>query len=94
MSAEEKRRAQGGPPDEPTGAPPGRDPEFELHEEIGEEAKRLVTEPGDEARRLGRELATGKSEATPFLAISVVGMWIGLVVAIVIALVVVAIYLA
>ena len=76
------------------GAPPGRDPEFELHEEVGEEAKRLVTQPRDEARRLGQELATGKSEATPFLALSVVGVWVGLVVAIVVAIVVVAIYLA
>src|SRR5918996_2905478 len=96
VSGEEKPRAEAGPPersDEPMGAPPGRDPEFELHEEVGEEAKRLVTEPGNEARRLGKELTAGKSEATPFLALSVVGVWVAVVVAIVIALVVLAIYL-
>ena len=76
------------------GAPPGRDPEFELHDEMGEEAKRLVTQPRDEAGRLGKELTAGKSEATPFLALSVVGVWVAVVVAIVIALVVLAIYLA
>jgi hypothetical protein len=80
--------------DDSRGAPPGRDPEFELHEEIGEHAKRLATQPGDETRQLGEKLTSGRSDATPFLAMSVVGIWIAIAVAIVLALVVVAIYLA
>jgi hypothetical protein len=80
--------------DEPMGAPPGRDPDYELHEEVGEEAKRLVTQPRDEAERLGKKLATGRSEATPFLALSAVGIAVAVLVVAVIALVVIAIYLA
>jgi hypothetical protein len=76
------------------GAPPGSDPEFELHEEIGEHAKRLATEPGDETRQLGDKLTSGRSEATPFLAMSVVGVWVAVAFAIVLALVVLAIYLS
>ena len=76
------------------GAPPGRDPEFELHEEIGDEARRLVAHPRDETRRLSQELAKGESAATPLLALSVVGVWVAVVIAIVVALVVLAIYLA
>ena len=76
------------------GAPPGRDPDYELHGEIGEEAKRFVTHPGDETRRLGEELSKGESEATPLLAISVVGIGVAVVIAVVAALVVLAIYLS
>jgi hypothetical protein len=97
VSDEQKPRPPlGGPEasDTPMGAPPGRDPDYELHEEIGDEAKRLVTHPRDESRRLSQELAKGESEATPLLAISVVGVWVAVVIAIVVALVVVAIYLA
>jgi hypothetical protein len=76
------------------GAPPGRDPELRLHDALGEEAKRAVTDPVDEAERLGKELGTGRSEATPLIAMSVVGIGLAVVVAVVIALVVVAIYLS
>lgn len=76
------------------GAPPGSDPDYTLHGEIGEEAKRLVTHPGDETRRLGGELSKGESEATPLLAISVVGIGVAVVIAVVAALVVLAIYLS
>jgi hypothetical protein len=76
------------------GAPPGQDPEFELHEEIGEHAKRLATQPGEETHELGEKLTSGRSEATPFLAMSVVGIWVAIAFAIVLALVVLAIYLA
>ena len=98
MTEGHERRAQAGRPEppggSPKGAPPGRDPEFELHEEVGEEAKRLVTEPRDEAERLGKELAAGRSEATPLMALSAVGIGVAVLVAVVIALVVIAIYLA
>jgi hypothetical protein len=80
--------------DAPMGAPPGSDPDYTLHGEIGEEAKRLVTHPGDETRRLGEELSKGESEATPLLAISVVGIGVAVVIAVVVALVVLAIYLS
>ena len=76
------------------GAPPGSDPDYTLHGEIGEEAKRLVTHPGDETRRLGGELSKGESEATPLLAISVVGIGVAVVIAVVVALVVLGIYLS
>ena len=74
------------------GAPPGRDPELRLHDAVGEEAKRAVTDPVDEAERLGKELSTGRSEATPLIAMSAVGIGLAVVVAVVIALVVLAIY--
>ena len=76
------------------GAPPGRDPELRLHDALGDEAKRAVTDPGDEAERLGRELSAGRSEATPLIAMSVVGVGVGVLVAVVIALAVLAIYLS
>lgn len=77
-----------------TGAPPGRDPDFRLHAELGEEAKRLATHPREEAHRLSDELRAGEVETTPLIALSVVGIGVSLVIAIVIALVVLAIYLA
>ena len=83
-----------GSSEEGAGAPPGRDPELRLHDAVGEEAKRAVTDPGDEAQRLGEELGAGRSEATPLIALSAVGLGLSLLVAIVIALVVVAIYLS
>jgi hypothetical protein len=78
----------------PAGAPPGRDPELRLHDALGDEAKRVVTDPRDEAERLGKELGAGRSEATPLIAMSVVGVGVGVVVAVVIALAVLAIYLS
>ena len=65
-----------------------------MHDAVGEEAKRAVTDPLDEAERLGKELSTGRSEATPLIAMSVVGVGVGVVVAVVIALAVLAIYLS
>jgi hypothetical protein len=98
MSDEQSRgrpAAPSGAPDETaTGAPPGRDPELRLHDALGEEAKRAVTHPRDEAERLGKELSAGRSEATPLIAMSVVGIGVTVVVAVVTALVVVAIYLS
>jgi hypothetical protein len=96
--ADEEQRRDMGPErqasdDAVMGAPPGRDPDFQLHGELAEEAKRLATHPRDEAHRLGEELAAGEAEATPLIAISVVGIGAALVVAIVLALVFVAIYL-
>ena len=84
----------GAPNEAAAGAPLGRDPELRLHDALGEEAKRAVTDPVDEVERLGKELSTGRSEATPLIAMSVVAIGVGVVVAIVIALVVVAIYLS
>ena len=80
--------------EEAVGAPPGRDPEFRLHDALGDEAKRVVTDPRDEAERLGKELGTGRSEATPLIAMSVVGVGVAVAVALVIALAVLAIYLS
>ena len=80
--------------DAPAGAPPGRDPELRLHDALGEEAKRAVTHPREEAERLRKELSTGRSEATPLIAMSVVGIGVTVVVAVVTALVVLAIYLS
>ena len=82
------------PGESAAGAPPGREPELRLHDALGEEAKRAVSDPRDEAHRLGAKLSAGRSEATPLIALSVVGLWVGVAVAIVIALVVVAIYLS
>jgi hypothetical protein len=76
------------------GAPPGRDPDFQLHGELAEEAKRLATHPREEAHRLSEELTAGEAETTPLIALSVVGIGAALVVAIVLALVFVAIYLS
>ena len=75
------------------GAPPGRDPDFELHDELGEEAKRLATHPRGEAEQLSAELAEGKSEATPLIALSVIGIGLTVFVGLVIALVFVVVYL-
>ena len=98
MTHESQRRPPASGPelsdDDSRGAPPGRDPEFELHEEIGEHGKRLATQPGEETHELGEKLTSGRSEATPFLAMSFVGIWIAVAFAIVLALVVLAIYLS
>lgn len=97
VADEQQRRDVAAEPETPDdgvmGAPPGRDPGFQLHGELGEEAKRLATHPLDEAHRLSEELKTGEAETTPLIAISAVGIGVSLVVAIVIGLVVVAIYL-
>lgn len=75
------------------GAPRGGDPEFHLHSELGEEAKRLATHPREEAHRLSEELKSGEVETTPLIALTGIGIWLGLFVAIVIALVFVVAYL-
>jgi hypothetical protein len=69
------------------GASPGGDPDYHLHSELGEEAKRLAAHPREEVHRLGDELREGESEATPLLAMSGVAIWVGLLVAGVIVLV-------
>jgi hypothetical protein len=80
--------------DEPVeGAPRGGDPEFHLHSELGEEAKRLATHPREEAHRLSEELKAGEVETTPLIALSGLGIWLGLFIALVIALVFVVAYL-
>jgi hypothetical protein len=96
--AEDRERPNAAPdgenPDEGVmGAPPGRDPNFQLHTEIGEEVERLVTGPREEIRRLGGELSEGEAETTPLIALSVVGIGASLIVVVVIGLVVLAIYL-
>jgi hypothetical protein len=75
--------------DEPSseGAPPGGDPDYHLHSEIGEEAKRLVTHPREEAHRLAEELQEGETETTPFLLIGGVALAVSLIVVVVIVLV-------
>jgi hypothetical protein len=75
------------------GAPPGGELEVHLHSELGEEAKRLVTHPREEAHRLSEELKAGEVETTPLIAITGLGIWLGLFIAIVIALVFVVAYL-
>ena len=86
---------QGKDPDEAVmGAPPGRDPNFQLHSEIAEEVGRLAASPREEVRRLSSELSEGEAETTPLIAVSFVGIGVSLIVAIVIGLVVLAVYLA
>lgn len=68
------------------GAPRG-DPDYHLHTELGEEAKRLATHPREEAHRLAEELREGETETTPLIAISGLALWLGVLVAVVIALV-------
>jgi hypothetical protein len=75
------------------GALRGDDPEFHLHSELGEEAKRLATHPREEAHRLSEELKAGEVETTPLIALSGLSIWLGLFIAIVIALVFVVAYL-
>jgi hypothetical protein len=75
------------------GALRGGDPEFHLHSELGEEAKRLATHPRQEAHRLSEELKAGEVETTPLIALSGIGIWLGVFIAIVIALVFVVAYL-
>jgi hypothetical protein len=80
--------------DEPVeGAPSGDDPEFHLHSELGEEAKRLTTHPRQEAHRLSEELKAGEVETTPLIALSGIGIWLLIFIALVIALVFVVAYL-
>ena len=87
--ADERER----PDEHVEGAPRGSDPEVHLHSELGEEAKRLATHPREEAHRLGKELKAGEVETTPLIALSGIGIWLGLFIAIVIALVFVVAYL-
>ncbi len=68
-------------------APAGGDPDYHLHSELGEEAKRLVTHPREEAHRLAEELQEGETETTPFLLMGWIAVAIGLLVAVVIVLV-------
>jgi hypothetical protein len=70
------------------GAPAGGDPDYHLHSEIGEEAKRLATHPREEAHRLAEELREGESETTPFLLMG----WIAVAVAVVVAVVIVLVF--
>jgi hypothetical protein len=70
------------------GAPPGGDPDYHLHSEIGEEAKRLATHPREEAHRLAEELREGETETTPFLLMG----WIAVAVAVVVAVVIVLVF--
>jgi hypothetical protein len=79
--------------DEPVeAAPHAGDPDFHLHSELGEEAKRLATHPREEAHRLSEELKAGEVETTPLIAITGIALWVGLFIAIVIALVFVVAY--
>jgi hypothetical protein len=97
MADEHERRKvadERGRRDEPVeGALRGGDPEFHLHSELGEEAKRLATHPRAEAHRLSEELEAGEVETTPLIALSGIGIMLGLFIAIVIALVFVVAYL-
>ena len=80
--------------DEPiAGAPRGGDPEVHLHSELGEEAKRLATHPREEAHRLSEELKAGEVETTPLIALTGIGIALGLFITLVIALVFVVAYL-
>ncbi len=76
------------------GAPPGGEAGYELHSEIGEEAKRLASHPREEVHRLGDELRSGETETTPLLAMSGIAIWVGAFVAVVIVVVFVAVRLA
>jgi hypothetical protein len=73
--------------------PRAGDPDFHLHSELAEEAKRLAIHPREEAHRLSEELKAGEVETTPLIAITGIAIWVGLFVAIVIALVFVVAYL-
>jgi hypothetical protein len=85
---------EGEPRDEPVeGAPRAGDPEVHLHTELGEEAKRLATHPREEAHRLREELKAGEVETTPLIALTGIGIALGLFIALVIALVFVVAYL-
>ena len=78
MADERERR------DEPVGgAPRGGDPEVHLHTELGKEAKRLVTHPREEAHRLSEELKAGEVETTPLIALTGLGIALGVVIALV-----------
>ena len=89
-------RQEGPHADEPSseGAPRGGDPDYHLHSEIGEEAKRLVTHPREEAHRLAEELEEGETETTPFLLMGGIAVAVSLIVAVVIVLVFVVALLA
>jgi hypothetical protein len=70
--------------DEPLeGAPRGGDPEVHLHSELGEEAKRLATHPREEAHRSSEELKASEVETTPLIALTGIGIALGLVIALV-----------
>jgi hypothetical protein len=76
------------------GAPPGGDPDYHLHSELGEEAKRLATHPREEAHRLAEEMGEGKTETTPFLVMVSIALGLALLVAVVLVLVFVVVRLA
>jgi hypothetical protein len=80
--------------DEPVeGAPSRGDSEVHLHSELGEEAKRLATHPREEAQRLSEELKAGEVETTPLIALTGLGIALGLFITLLIALVFVVAYL-
>lgn len=67
------------------GTPPGGDPDYHLHSELGEEAKRLA-HPREEAHRLTEELRKGETETTPFIVMAGIAVGVGLIVALLILL--------
>jgi hypothetical protein len=77
---------------EPNG-PPREDEDYALHTELGGEAKRLVTHPGEEIGRLGEEARAGETEATPAIVIGGLAIWLALGVALIIGLIVVVTFL-
>lgn len=85
MADEHQERPHGAEPSA-EGAPPGGDPDYHLHSELGEEAKRLATHPREEVHRLAEEIGEGKTETTPFLVMVSIGVGIALLVAVVIVL--------
>jgi hypothetical protein len=74
------------------GAPSRDDREFRLHSELADEAKRVITHPGEEAHRLSEELKAGEADTTPLIAITGIAIWVAVIVALVVALVVIATY--
>ena len=59
---------------------------FTLHTEIGDEAKRLATQPIKEAERLEREAAAGEADTTPLILIGGIGLLVALLVVVILAL--------
>jgi hypothetical protein len=75
------------------GAPSGGDPEVHLHSELAEEAKRLATHPREEAHRLSEEVKAGEVDTTPLIALTGIGIALGLLITLVVALVFIVAYL-
>ncbi len=63
-------------PDEP-------DPDYALHTEIGQEAKRLATHPIKEIERLEHEAAVGEADTTPAILIGVIAVVVAIIVAVI-----------